>query len=375
MYFNGTARPGGAWESLKDIVSRIDRARFEPIVACSKAPAWSGTVDSVECLQVQMPMWRKGKNLPLIPFSIAKLRRELRTLGVSMVHANGLWDVPYAVWSARPFRIPVVAHIRTEVDVSKAKKYYVPQASVVITTSQRVAGALNRDGALRGRVRHLPNGVDLDRFDPQVCGEQVRDEYGISREALLFGAIGRIDKLKGLDLLVQAFSELSEKFLGAQLIIVGDSRGKGSEFGEILRSRVLELGLNDRVIFTGSVDDIVPVLSALDVLVMPSLTEGFGRSAVEAMAMKKPVIASDAGGLPEIVVNGKTGLVFENGNVSELSEKMAVMAQNKDRREAFGAAGRAVVEEKFDVRKMINRLERVYDDLLQSRALGKANAS
>ncbi len=370
LYVQGTTRPGGAWESLRDIVYGLDRDCFEPIVACSKAPAWRGSGDGVESVIVKMPMFRKGKSLPRIPLAVRRLRQAIRSHGITLVHANSVWDAPYALWAAKPPKIPVVVHVRTEIDQDKARKYSLDKADVAVSTSRAAVEVLSGFESLTERVFYLPNGVDLTRFSPAVSGGETRQRHGIASEAVVFGAVGRIDRLKGLDLLVSAFALVAEGAERARLLIVGEAKGKSSSFKNELLNMVEELRLSERVIFAGHQNDPAPFLAAMDILVMPSRTEGFGRSAVEAMAMAKPVIASDVGALPEIVSDGLTGYVFPDGDAHALADRMKELAASEQKRAAFGRAGRLFAEGRFDLSTMISRLQSIYSVLLKGSEKG-----
>jgi len=375
LYISGTSRPGGAWESLRDIVFGLERGRFEPVVACSGEPAWHGSRDGVDVVSIKMPMFRKGKSILHIPLAIGRLRRAVRSYQVSLLHANSVWDVPYALWAAKPVVAPVVAHVRTEIDRDKARKYGLHKSDAAICTSGRAVDVLSGFESLTGRVFYVPNGVDLQRFARTTPRGESRRRFGLDDSAVVFGAVGRIDRLKGLDLLVEAFSRIAGVLERARLLIVGDARGKGSSFEDELRRMVEQLGLSKRVIFAGHQDDPVPSFAALDVLVMPSRTEGFGRSAVEAMAMAKPVIASDVGALPEIVDDGHSGYVVPDGDVDGLASRMSELAVDCQKREAFGRAGRAMAEARFDLKTMLRRLQSIYDVLLGGSDRGRDSAS
>jgi len=365
LYIHGTTRPGGAWHSLTDILLNLDGTRFEPVLACSKPPAVNGLQDNVPIVQVRMPMWRKGKNLPRIPVAIRGLRAALRRNRIDLVHANSIWDVPYAVWAARGPKLPVIAHIRTEVDARVLAKYMIRKADAVVATSSKIARAVSEAVGAGVKVYLLPNGVDLGRYDPGACdGRRVRSEHGLSPDETVFGIIGRIDRLKGHEDLVAAFAAVVARIPSAKLMVVGDSFGKGSEFKEQLFSYVQALGLGENVIFAGYRTEVAPYLAAIDVLVVPSKKEGFGRSAVEAMAMAKPVIAYASGGLDETVRDGKTGLLVAKGDVAGLSARMLELAGDTEMRQRLGRAGRKVVEEHYELGKIIQKLEAIYSQVL-----------
>ena len=358
----GATGPGGAWEGLKDIVFGLERERFEPVLVCSEAPSWLGSSDKVETVVIEMPLLREDESFSRTPLAVGRLREVIRSRGISLVHANNVWDAPYAIMAAKPLSIPIVVHVRTRIDREKAKKYSLDEADVVASTSRAAVQVLWGFEPLTGRVFYLPNGIDLSRFNPEQSGEETRRKHGIGSEAVVFGAVGRIDRLKGLDILVSAFARVADGAEPARLLIVGE--GKGSSFKEDLVEMIEKLHLSKRVVFAGHQDDPASYLAAIDVLVMPSRTEGFGRSAVEAMAMAKPVIASDIGTLPEIVMDGLTGCVFPNGDVDALADKMNELAASQRKRKTLGRTGRSLAEGRFDLKIMISRLQSIYGVLL-----------
>ena len=364
LYVHGTTRPDEAWESLKDIVYGLERDRFEPLVACSKDPAWRDSSDEVETVVVKMPKLRKEKSFPRIPLAVGQLSEVIRSRGISLVHANNVWDAPYALWAAEPLKIPVVVHVRTEIDQEKAKSFSLDKADVTISTSRAAVEVLSGIESLAGRIFYLPNGIDLNQFGPPVSDGEARRRFGVNGEAVVFGAVGPIDRLKGLDLLISAFARVAHGTKHVRLLIVGEAKGKGTSFKEELLKTVDRLQLSERVTFIGHQNDPVPYFAAMDILVVPGRTGGSGRSAVEAMAMAKPVIVSDVGPLPEIVLDGLTGHTFSDGDVESLADRMTELAANEQQRATFGRAGRSLAEGRFDLNIMISRLQSIYGVLL-----------
>jgi glycosyltransferase involved in cell wall biosynthesis len=141
---------------------------------------------------------------------------------------------------------------------------------------------------------------------------------------------------------------------GARLLLVG----AGAD-DDALRVRAAELGLEALVHFAGFQDDPAPYLSACDVVLVPSLKEGLGFAALEAMALERPVVASNTGGLPEAVADGETGLLVPPGDASALADAVLALIADPTRRAALGRAGRARVEAHFDADRQFDQLRRV----------------
>ena len=134
---------------------------------------------------------------------------------------------------------------------------------------------------------------------------------------------------------------------------------------ECLRQMVEELGLKDKVIFTGFRSDMAQIYAAMDIVVLASNAEGFGRVTIEAMALAKPVVGTNSGATPEIIVDGVTGLLFTPGDSAKLADELAFLLNNPQVARQMGLSGRKIVEEKFNIRQNATEIQDIYDELLR----------
>jgi len=139
------------------------------------------------------------------------------------------------------------------------------------------------------------------------------------------------------------------------------------EYRKRLENLRKELGLNENVIFAGNREDIPQILADIDIFVLSSVSEGFGRSAAEAMACAKPVVATKVGGVPEVVDDGITGSLVLPKNPNALAEAIITLLQNKEKAQRMGQAGRKRVEKMFSLQKNIRQTEEIYEEILQIR--------
>lgn len=240
-----------------------------------------------------------------------------------------------------------------------AKKIMVPSLDYARHSS--IARILQERGE---DVVELPNGVETHRFSPEISGEELRGKYKIgSRNVILFvGSLDKSHRFKGLDALFTAFSKLAHNE-NALLLVVGDGDLRPSY--ETLAQK-LEISRN--VIFAGGVPDSeLPKYYAIcDFLVLPSVSKAeiFGLVLVEAMAMGKPVIASNLPGVRTVVDDGENGLLVEPKSTDDLTSKMQYLLDNEPIRERFGERGREKAERKYSWSKIGERLEKVYLELL-----------
>jgi glycosyltransferase involved in cell wall biosynthesis len=204
------------------------------------------------------------------------------------------------------------------------------------------------------RVEVLHNGVDTTALDPvrYVHRTKVRQDLGVSERALLLTAVGRLTPVKNYPLLLRAATRAFQTFPETVLAVVGE----GGEL-EMLRTLSRELNVADRVRFTGFRRDVPEVLHASDLFVHASLTEGFPNAVLEAMAMGKPVVATDVGGVPELVLHGETGLLVPSGDEGALTQALLRLLGDPEARRRMGDAGRSRAQQCFDQKTQIAKLE------------------
>ncbi len=227
------------------------------------------------------------------------------------------------------------------------------RAGVITATGLRLAEATLPYMPQGKRVCVIPYGVDLERFAPapRVPGAGGR---------VTVGAASRLSPEKGFDVLLRAVAMLRERGVALEVVLAGDGPSRPG-----LERLAHELGLDGRVEFLGEVaHEAVPgVLQQLDIFVMPSTWEGFGVSALEASAMELPVVASDIHGIPDVVLDGETGILAPPADVPALADAIARLAGDAELRRSMGAAGRAYVEREYRWQENAALMERLYAEM------------
>jgi glycosyltransferase involved in cell wall biosynthesis len=204
--------------------------------------------------------------------------------------------------------------------------------------------------------------VDTERFGRNPAkAARIRNEFGIAVDAVVVGWIGRMAPIKDLPTLLRACASLADRFPNLRLLIAGDGpeRAKWQAVANDLPA------LARRVTFAQERHDVPDVLSAMDVFVLPSMIEGMSNTLLEAMASELPVIATNAGGTPEVIENGVSGWLFQPGDDRALAGWLEPLLRSADFRANSGRAARRRVEEDFSLRKMISDYEKLYLDLAQ----------
>ena len=175
----------------------------------------------------------------------------------------------------------------------------------------------------------------------------------------VIGYVGSLSKVKGPVYLLEAFKKILHFYPTAKLLVVGDGPLK-----TMLKTVSAEKGISDSVLFMGFRRDVPQILKAMDVFVLSSVDEAFGISLIEAMYMGLPCVATNVGGIPEVVKNGSTGILVAPANSEALAKAIKELLDKPELAERYGAAGKKRVWENFTADKYIDKLENLYDELL-----------
>ena len=211
------------------------------------------------------------------------------------------------------------------------------------------------------KVINTGNSIDYDCFSSIVYSRQTtRRKIGISQEALVFAAAGRLVPTKGQQYLIRAFAQIREKLNNAELLIAGTG-----ELKDELQKLAFELGCGSSIHFIGHIDNMPEFYAAIDIFVLPSIAEGLPRTLIEAMASGVLCIATDAGGIPEIFNKGSCGLLVPPKDVNALADAM-LKAANMPQQEksAVISAAKEYIKKEYSHSVMIKRIEKIYDTLV-----------
>jgi glycosyltransferase involved in cell wall biosynthesis len=305
----------------------------------------------------------------------AALRRWLRDGRYDVVHFHTSRAHAIAPWVRGLARAAVVTRRMDYVPNRLfAPWLYGRAVDGVAAISTSVADALVRAGVARERITLIPSGVDCAHFRPPSADEraQARAALGFADTDLAVGAVGALEPRKGHRYLVEAMALLGR----CVAIIAGDGSLRDALGGEVGRLGLGDAGgqvrLAGRVRLVGRVEDVRSILWALDIFVMPSLSEGLGVAMLEAMACGLPCVASRIGGIVDAVDEGRSGLLVAPGDAQALADALADLCAQTRTRIAMGAAARALAVERFSMAAMARRTVELYRACLQTGASAKA---
>jgi glycosyltransferase involved in cell wall biosynthesis len=247
--------------------------------------------------------------------------------------------------------------------MSRSVLWAMAHADALVGVSRFVARSLVERGFKEERTHAVLNAIDAADWDYRLDPNPIRREFNLPDHGPVVVCVARLFHWKGQADLIRALARVRQEFPDVRLLIVGgDERMVAPEsFSAELRTLAHDLGLGDHVVFTGQRADIPALLAAADVFALPSFEEPFGLVFLEALAMKKPVVALDNGGTPEVVEHQKSGLLSPPGDIEALAANLLLLLRHPEMRASMGEYGRRQVETRFTPRQMANRMEHVYE--------------
>ncbi len=355
----------GAQVHLLHLLRGLDRRAFEPRVFClirggpvaERIRALGTVVDVLGMGSIYGP--RAFRALP-------RLVRALR--GASIVHTYLVSANLYGTLAARLAGVRAVVTSRRDTGFSRNWRLRLVEEWLVNPRVERVTAvcpavareACRERGLSAERVVTVPNGVDAAAFDPALRPRaEARRRLGLADDERSLGVIAHLSLVKGHADLLAAMARIVAKRPRARLLVVGDGVLRPE-----LETRSRALGLGDRVAFTGAREDVATVLAALDVVVVPSHTEGLSNSLLEAMAMARPVVATAVGGNPDAVEAGVSGLLVPPRDPEALAAAVLHLLERPDEARRLGEAARRRVLADFSVDRMVAGYEALYRSLL-----------
>jgi len=296
--------------------------------------------------------------------AVFRLRRELERSTAQLVHLHtgrATWLGGLAAWRAG---LPAVTTRRMDRRVKRGWRTGLIYRSLVrraVAISPAVADSLARGGVPAERTVLISSAVDPDALRPAVAREVTRRELGVAEDEVVLLTLSSLVPRKGLDVLLDALALFGEQDAAPRpvLWIAGDGPERAA-----LEARATRLGLEAGVRFLGRREDAPDLLAACDVFVLPSRAEGLGVAALEAMAVGRPVVASEVGGLGQAVVDERTGLLVPPGDARALAHAVGRVTSQRELRERLAEAGPERIGEGYLAGQMVEAYERLYREVL-----------
>jgi glycosyltransferase involved in cell wall biosynthesis len=343
--------------------------RFEIFVAATRGGEFE---ERLRELDIQFFSVNMGRRLSWKP--VTKLRYIIQHNRITLIHSQGaradffarvagrIANAPHILCTlAMPVEGFDVGFLRKKIYrlADQISARYV-ERFIVVSDSLRTTLIEGR-GISSQRVVRIYNGIELHQYHPDLNETSLRNNWGIPPSAPLVGAIGRMVWQKGFEFLIHAIPEIISDIHDVRFLFVGDGPLKSD-----LERLVSQLDISHKVIFAGFRPDIRRVLSAIDILVVPSLLEGFPIMTLEAMAMAKPIVATRIQGITEQISDGMDGILVPPKNSEALTNAVSKILLSKELASKLGITARKKVETFFPVEKMVGETEKVYLSILKS---------
>ena len=355
-----TGTNGGAQEHLFGLMSRLDTSRFDAsIVALSAGSA----VRKLE---------RAGFPVTLIEehddaAAVASLASFLVRVRPDVVHTHmyradviGAKAV-LAMTSAghpRPYLVSTVHSSRVRsADDRETLRCLTPEIDQLIAVSKSIVAKIADERPGLAPVELIYNGVDLSRYDDQEPNCELREQFGMEPGSQVVGVVARLEPEKGHQTLIDAWPHVLRSVPDAYLMVVGEGSMRDS-----LEARAAANRVAHRVLFTGRRDDIPAVTATFDVAVLPSHREAQGLSILEAMALSRPVVASDVGGIPEMIEDGVTGVLVPHDQPEALAAAIVRLLNDHAYADTIAKAGHDLVHDRFCIELMVRAIEDIYEE-------------
>jgi glycosyltransferase involved in cell wall biosynthesis/peptidoglycan/xylan/chitin deacetylase (PgdA/CDA1 family) len=349
--------PGGTQRQMIELLSRLDRRRFEVHPVCFHTEGlWFQRVTDLGDEVALFPIY--GFRQPqtfrqLRAFARWCREKRIQVLQTCELYSN-IFGLPGGSLASVPVRIGSRRGFVEPPGLQRLQRASYAAAHRVVANSQAAAERLRLEGVPDHKIVVIPNGIDPGIFLPRECSSRPR------RIAM----VACLRQEKRIDVLISAVPRIVARYPDAEFLIVGEGTCRAE-----LSSLAHHLGVVNHVRFLGHRDDVPAVLAEADMFVLPSRSEAFPNSVMEAMAAGLPVVGSAVGGIPELVAEGRTGHLVPPGDAGALADAVLGLMDHPDRAAAFGRAGRRRVEETYSFDRMVGQFETLYTEELASREL------
>jgi glycosyltransferase involved in cell wall biosynthesis len=301
---------------------------------------------------------------PKVIFSAFRLAGIVRAEKIDIIHAHSRVSQVAAFFASLLTRVPYVTTCHGYFKM-RSRKVFDTWGRLVIAISDAVKSHLKYDlGVDSDRIRLIYSGVDIDKFDRHYSAAQkdeIKRDLGL-KDAPVIGNIGRLSQVKGQRFLVQAMAEIINRRTDIQCLILGDGDERFA-----LENLARSLNIKDHIYFISSTIDTSRLLAIMDVFVFPSIKEGLGIALLEAMAAGKACVASDIGGISDIMKEPSCGMLVAVGDTMAIAESVMTIFNNKTLRQTMGGNARRLVSEKFSLDAMIDNVIQLYKEVLDAK--------
>jgi len=323
---------------------------------------------------------RKKLNLRLLkqggtidPLLIIEARRVIREHDINLIQTHGYKSNTIGFFVKLFCRLPWIGFAHGFIEDDRKLRFYnrvdrlvLRRADRIVAVSNSMKALLIQHGVAAHKIRVIHNAIDPNEAVPDMSGKEIRQRYGLTPDQKVIGVIGRLNPEKGQLIFLRAMEKTARSFPDVKALIIGDGQDRA-----MLEGFCREKGLSDHVVFLGHQEKMANYYQVLDLLVLPSLSEGLPNTVLEAMSFGVPVLATAVGGVPEIIQNGN-GLMVPPNDPGALAEKMMELLKDGALRQAIGLKGKTSLYPRFAPEYRVRQIVNLYEELLSGRTQAQA---
>lgn len=296
----------------------------------------------------------------LSPRAILAIIKVMKKYNIEILNTHSSKDSWLASIAGRIMKKPVIRTRHVSIPVRRnffSEFVYKYLCDIIITTGEALKNSLIVKNKIPPpKIVSIPTGIDLNKFKKILPDQNVKQEFNIAKDDFVVGMMGFIRSEKGHKYFLQAVPEILKQLPNTKFLIIGSE-----PMGSMITDMVLHSDLRFNVTITGFREDVVSIASIIDILVQPSTgKEGVPQSLMQGLAMEKACIATKVGAIEELIIDNKTGLFIPLRNAQAIAEKTVFLLTNPVLREELGKQGRKLVEEKFAINKMSDKIDKIY---------------
>jgi len=368
---------GGSAENTLLTVKGLDKKRYDVTLMSGPVqdPSQERRVQVEECgiPYIHIPVLVRNINVVADAIALFKIRRFLAKTKFDIVHTHTSKAGLLGRFAARLAGVPLVVHtphghvffgyfgpLKTKIFILLEKLANRMADRIVALTHREKADYISYRTCPVEKLTVIHSGIELNKFQEYTPSDKtkLKKEIGLPENSFVVGTAGRLVAVKGPEFLIKASRTIIPKHPNTYFLFAGDGPLK-----EDLQKRAKEAGDDKNIVFLGWRDDIAHILSIFDVFCLPSLNEGMGRVLVEAMAHGIPIVASDVGGIPDLVTHGKNGFLVPPKNPEELAKHIQILIEDEEKRKKMGEAGKEMAPG-FSHDTMVRSIAELYEELL-----------
>jgi sugar transferase (PEP-CTERM/EpsH1 system associated) len=349
---------GGLQQVLYNLCRHIDRSMFDvSVIALKESGLFAEKLADINIEVFVIPQVKKPDY-----FTFVKLARILREMKTDIIHTHNTQPFIDGTLAALLSGVKTIIHTDHSRTFPDKKRYMIAERIMsffthkIIGVSDSVTyNLIHYEKIPHDKMLTIHNGINAADYDIDIEKLKKRREIGLDNNSPVIGISSRLCYIKGITYLLKAMCDVCKGYNNVSLVIIGDGPQKKE-----LEQQAVSLGIKRNVYFLGETDKIQPLLKIFDIFVLPSLSEGMPVCLLEAMASGCPIVATNVGGIPEMIENGKNGILVRPADSNALSKAILYLLENEPVRKSLAIEGKRVVREHFSALKMTRMYEQLY---------------